>query len=139
MHGAAGFAALSFLSGAFSEPRHLTTDCGAGAAGLGTTDHQIVFAHLFATAGTALTHFSACPARMYVQFRIAQHEIGAGLADLRAISKQADVVSLRKAPALAKAMRQGLKADAMTAAALLNTFLHARIVTVHESFLAQCS
>jgi hypothetical protein len=73
---------------------------------------------------------------MDMKLRVAQHKVGAGLADLRAISQQTDVVRLCKAPALIEAMGQSLKANAVTVAALLYTFLHARLVTLHENSLA---
>jgi hypothetical protein len=67
-----------------------------------------------------------------VQLRIAQHEIGAGLADLGAVGEQADVMRLRKPATLIKTVSQRLQTDAVTATALFYALLHAAIAMLHR-------
>jgi len=127
-----------FLLGrANSGSGHLAAKGSARTTSFSAPDHKSVVAHLFATPGATLTDLCAGAACVNVQFRIAQHEIGAGLADLGAVGEQADVMRLREATTLIKTVSQRLQADAVTAAALFYALLHAAIAMLHGGLLGQ--
>ena len=69
------------------------------AAGLGALatrfDAILHIADGFARIGAGITNFGAFGANMWVMIRLAQHEIGAGNTDLRAIHHQLEVLGFK--------------------------------------------
>jgi hypothetical protein len=71
-------------SGGSSEP---PTRFSTTAAAFRTSAHHLVPVELLAVLGAHITHFGAYRARPIVQRRTAKHEVGACLANLRAIQQ----------------------------------------------------
>ena len=74
-----------------------------------------------------------------MQFRSAEHEVGTGLADFRAIQQEADVGGLAHFSALREAVSDGERADALTIATVLDALLHVvgcRVVIDHWTSVA---
>jgi hypothetical protein len=88
--------------------------------------HFVVAVHFVAVVRTAGAHLGTGPAGKSVEVRAAQHEVGAGLADLHAITHQTDVVGLGVLAALAKTMLHCPEADLMALRAIFDALVHLR-------------
>src|SRR5919109_262482 len=75
--------------------RHLTTRLGAAPTDFRAVPHDLIVAgKTFAMFSAALADFGTDLARARVQVGIAEHEISAGLADLRTVEQQRNMVRL---------------------------------------------
>jgi len=109
--------------------RHLAARFRAAAAGLGAAAHLGVgVGHLLAIVGAALANLGAHAACQRVLVGTADHEIGAGAADLGAIGEQANVIPLRVPAALSQAMLDGADADGVTGRTVFDALLHVALV-----------
>ena len=103
---------------------HPVAGLGAAAAGLGAAPHGLVVAHPLAVLGAAVAHLGAGAAGEVVELRAADHEVGAGLADLRAVEHQPDVGRLGVPAPPGQAVGQGrAQADLVALLAVVDTLL----------------
>jgi len=103
---------------------HLPAGIRTAVAQVGAAAHfLIVVGHLLALVAAALADFGADAAGERVQIGAADHEIGAGVADLGAIGEQPDVVPLRVPSALPQAMLDGADADRVALGAIVDAGL----------------
>ena len=103
---------------------HRAAGLRAFAAGVNAILH---IADGFARIGARITNFSALGANMFVVIRLAQHEIGADLTDLRAIHHQLKVRRLNVFATRFEAMiGLHIKASRVAIEAVLNALLHLR-------------
>jgi hypothetical protein len=109
--------------------RHLAAGFGAAAAHLSAAAHfRVGVGHLLAVVGAALADFSTHAARQRMQFRTADHEIGAGAADLGAIGEQPNVIPLRMPATLSQAMLDRGDADRVTGRTVFDALLHFALI-----------
>jgi hypothetical protein len=79
---------------------------------------------VLAVLSAQLADLGADAAGAGVQVRAAQHEVGAGGADLNAVQHQADVVRRRVRTALLQAVGHGLQADGVAVLAVVDALAH---------------
>ena len=80
---------------------------------------------VLATARARLTHLCAHSAHLSVHVRVAQHEIGSSLADVRTIQHQAKVMRLNvPAACFETVIHRHFATDPVAVQTVLNTFLH---------------
>jgi hypothetical protein len=84
---------------------HFPARFRAAPASLCARLHHLIVCKAFAIFGAALAHLGADSTGMWMQVRITQHEIGAGLAYLGAIQEQADVIWMGMFSSQPQAMR----------------------------------
>jgi len=94
---------------------HFFAGPGAFLAGVGTLDQRVVArCHLLAFAGAGEAHFRAEAACLRMEIRIVEHEPCAGLANISAGKKHADVFRLGVLAAESKAVLNGFETDRVT-------------------------
>jgi hypothetical protein len=97
--------------------RHLTTRFGAAPTDFRAVPHDLIVARkTFAMFSAALADFGTDLARARVQVGIAEHEISAGLADLRTVEQPRNMVRLCISAALLQAMRKRFQTNIVTLA-----------------------
>lgn len=74
--------------------------------------------------GTRFAGSSANAARLGVQYRAAQHEIGAEVTEFGTIDHRANVLRLGVRASTVQAMLNGLQANVMTVGAVVNAVVH---------------
>jgi hypothetical protein len=105
--------------------RHLPATVGARPAQIGAPLHLLVsLGHRLAMLGTLVADLRTHPAGALMVLRSADHEGGAGGADLGAIHQEPDVALFGMLAPLAQAVRDGLKTDTVTIRTVLNALLH---------------
>jgi hypothetical protein len=114
----------------------LRSHLGAGIGALLANGHALVhFSDRFAIGRTSAAHFRAHSARQAVQIRAAQHEIGARLADLRAVQHQPEVLRFHMlASGFQAVVHRRFKADVVAFETVLDALFHFRIAAAvfHE-------
>ena len=105
---------------------HLPAGFGTLAAGVDAAAHLGVVGHLLAVVGAALADFGANAAGQRVEIRSADHEIGAGAADLGTIGHETNVIAAGMSPAFSQAVLDGADADGVTFGAVLDALPHFR-------------
>ena len=100
---------------------HVLAALRAAAARLGAFLHV---ADLLAALGAGVAYLRARRAYRSVQRRAAQHEVGCGLTDLRAIDHQPQMLLLNVLAARAQAIRQHLQAGLVAFIAGIDAGLH---------------
>jgi hypothetical protein len=103
---------------------HLPARFGTLAAGLDAAAHLGVVGHLLAVISAALADLGAYAAGQRVKFGSADHEIGAGAADLGAIGHETNVIAAGMAPAFSQAVLDRGDADGVTGRAVLDALPH---------------
>lgn len=119
-----------FLSNYNSLSCHCAAGFGAATANFGAELHLKIFWEAIAVSTASFAHFGTNIASATVQRRILQHEIGTGLANLRAIQHQNYVRHLCVLSALLQAVSNGIQTDAVAIEAILNALLHFFIQSV---------
>ena len=103
---------------------HVMTRVRAALAGIGAQAHLLIIRISLTCQPALLTDLCADRAGVRMQIGSAEHEIGAGLADFRAVQQQPDMRRLAHLPALRKTMCDRQRADALAVAAILDALLH---------------
>src|SRR4051794_18753549 len=106
------------------QPRHSRALRTAGAAGFRAASHLGVVGKALAITRTGVADRGARRARLYVQWRAAQHEARAGLADIDAVLHDANVVALGMRPAPDQTVLNRREADNVALLAQGDTALH---------------
>ena len=86
---------------------HFPARVGTSVTGFGTAAHIRIYRKTLAVLRAGLANLSANATRVAMMVRYANHEIGTGLADLRAIVQQADVFRLRMLSTFFQAVANG--------------------------------
>jgi hypothetical protein len=118
---------------------HVMTRISAALAGISAEAHLLILGEALAGGFALLAHLGADSAGVWMKLRSAEHEVGAGLADLSAIEQQADMRCFAHLPAAGEAMADGQGADAMAVAAVLDAMLDVvrrRFIKTHWTSLA---
>jgi hypothetical protein len=84
---------------------HLAAGLGTAATDFGTGTHLLViFVNAQTVLSTAFAHHRAYTAGQPVKRRLAQHKIGAGMANLDTVQQQANMIRCDMSPAHVQAM-----------------------------------
>ena len=102
------------------------TGIRAALAGISAETHLLAVGEAIAGRLTLLAHLRAHGAGVGMQIGSAKHEVGAGLADFRAVHQQADDGAFAHLAALREAVADGEHADALAVAAVLDALLHVK-------------
>jgi hypothetical protein len=103
---------------------HFPAGAGTSPAGLCTLLHHFVIAKALAVFCTPLADISTDTTCLPVKLGHAQHEIGAGLADLGAVQEQLDVPGLCMLSSHLKTVADGFHANIMAMVTFLDAFPH---------------
>jgi hypothetical protein len=104
--------------------RHVPARIRAAAALLGAGGHAQVVGHPIAVLRAALADFSTRGTCMRMKIGAPEHKIGAGLADLRAIHHEPNMIALGMHAALLQAVLQRLRAGLVAVEAQLDASKH---------------
>ena len=103
---------------------HPPAGVGAAAAGVRAGFHLRIVTKPIAVLCAAIAHLRAHRADAAVQWRAAEHKVGARVADGGAVEQQPDVCRLGMLAALPETVRDGFEAGVVTFLAELDALLH---------------
>ena len=105
-------------------PNHRPARIGAATALLAASPHHLIVRKRLAALRAHVADEGAGLARAQMQRGIAQHEVGADAAHVRAVEQRRDVIGRRVAASQLKTVRNGLQADVTAALASVDGTLH---------------
>ena len=110
---------------------HPPAGVGAAAAGVRAGFHLRIVTEPIAVLCAAIAHLRTDRADAVMQWRAAEHKVGAGVADCGAVEQQPDVRRFRVLPAVLETVGDRFEADVVAFLAELDALLHlcAQLVT----------